>query len=180
MKLSFNGPTSYEANFYFNNTNSLFEYKESNVPEDSLENGRDPEPIFEIGPHDKFLHYIKNNREKKVTTELVEGFRNNEFYEIEEAIPIINWIISEEHKKINRHDCSKATCSFRGRNYSVWFTTDIQTGFGPLKLNGLPGLILEVGDETKEVSLYAKLIKQEEKRIEYQASVIKNNYTFGL
>ncbi|MCX6220447.1 MAG: GLPGLI family protein [Bacteroidia bacterium] len=165
MQLNFNGPASYEAFLFFNKSQSLFEYKEIILENESTEIEKDTELNKKITIHDKSLYCIKNNREKNVTTELVRGFNKNEFYEVEETIPTIEWTITEETKKINEHNCSKATCNFRGRNYTVWFTTEIQTSFGPLKLNGLPGLILEASDDTKEVILYAKVAKQEDKRI---------------
>jgi GLPGLI family protein len=98
---------------------------------------------------------------------------NNISYEVEEPIPIIDWSIYDVTKKFNSHHCIKATCSFRGRNYTVWFTTDIQTSFGPLKLHGLPGLILEANDDTNEVILRAKSISITEMKIKEQNPYLK-------
>ena len=78
---------------------------------------------------------------------------------VEEIAPKINWKIEKETKKIGKLTCKKATTHFRGRNYSAWFTTDIPLPFGPWKLNGLPGLILEVYDTNKNVYWYFKRIE---------------------
>jgi GLPGLI family protein len=172
MQLSFFGTTSYDASLIFNKSQSLFEYKENLPGSENVEKVEDSEGNIKINFHDYSLNYIRCNKEKNIIRESGGNSKSKEPYLVEESIPIIAWNISEETKKINQHDCNKATCSFRGRNYTVWFTPDIQTGFGPIKLNGLPGLILEVSDDTKEVVLHAKTIKQEEKKIENEPSGI--------
>jgi GLPGLI family protein len=70
---------------------------------------------------------------------------------IKEVKPEIDWKINKETKKIGNFTCKKATASFRGRNYTAWFTTEIPLPFGPWKLQGLPGLILEAYDTNKFV-----------------------------
>ncbi len=72
-------------------------------------------------------------------------------YLISDSIGTINWLIGNETKTIAEKVCQKATCRFRGRNYTAWFTQDIPVGAGPWKLGGLPGLILEASDDRDEV-----------------------------
>ena len=79
-------------------------------------------------------------------------------YIIEESLPIFNWIISTEQKKIGDIPCQKAATRHRGRNYEVWFAPSIPINGGPWKFYGLPGLILEAGDETGEVKFRFKKI----------------------
>jgi GLPGLI family protein len=76
----------------------------------------------------------------------------------EPQLPSIKWAISAEQKKINNFDCQKATATFRGRNYTAWFTTQIPCNDGPWKLQGLPGLILEAYDDKEEVKFVATQI----------------------
>lgn len=64
----------------------------------------------------------------------------------------LSWILKDEYKTISDYKCQKATVNFRGRSYEAWFTTEIPLPYGPWKLGGLPGLILEVYDLSKEVS----------------------------
>lgn len=61
-----------------------------------------------------------------------------------------DWKISNETKTINNYKAIKATCNFRGRNWEAWFTPDISFFSGPWKFRGLPGLILQINDETKK------------------------------
>lgn len=79
-------------------------------------------------------------------------------YLIGENIPKIDWSLTDETKKIDQFECQKATANFRGRFYTVWFTKDIPVGFGPWKLNGLPGLILEAKDSFNQLYFFAKKI----------------------
>lgn len=72
-------------------------------------------------------------------------------YLIKEKVPALSWEIGKETKKINNYLCQSATIRYGGRKYVAWFTTDIPLGFGPWKLQGLPGLILEAADDKNEV-----------------------------
>lgn len=78
---------------------------------------------------------------------------------INERNNTINWKLSLEKKKIGIYNCLKATGDFRGRTYTAWYTPEIPLSYGPWKLNGLPGLILEAYDSEKEIFMYFKSIK---------------------
>ncbi len=73
-------------------------------------------------------------------------------YKIPDTAFVINWTILNETKKIEGYDCQQATCLFKGRSYTAWFAPLIAVSYGPWKLNGLPGLILEATDATGQVS----------------------------
>ncbi len=64
-------------------------------------------------------------------------------YRYEENTAEQSWSIGSEKKNILGYECTLATCTFRGRDYRVWFTPEIGLSKGPWKLGGLPGLILE-------------------------------------
>ena len=81
-------------------------------------------------------------------------------YLVYETIPVFKWDFdNNETKKIGDYICKKATTTFRGRNYIAWYTLDFPTQFGPWKFNGLPGLIMEVYDETNRHHWIAQKIK---------------------
>lgn len=71
----------------------------------------------------------------------------------------INWKLESETKKFGELTCHKATGSFRGKNYTAWYTDAIPLPYGPWKLQGLPGLILEAYDDEKEMYLYFKSVE---------------------
>ncbi len=67
-----------------------------------------------------------------------------------EPLPVQNWKIENENQAIAGYLCQNATCKFRGRDYTAWFTTDIPISNGPWKFGGLPGLILKVYDKDRQ------------------------------
>tara|TARA_R110001606_G_scaffold363567_1_gene517784 strand:+ start:178 stop:975 length:798 start_codon:yes stop_codon:yes gene_type:complete len=64
-------------------------------------------------------------------------------YYVKEKRPELNWQFEKKTKKIGNFNCNKATVEFRGRKYIAWYTQDIPLPYGPWKLQGLPGMILE-------------------------------------
>lgn len=76
-----------------------------------------------------------------------------DYYISEEVLSPQNWTVSNQYDKILGYNCRKATTSFRGRDYTAWFSTDIPINVGPWKFSGLPGLILKVADSKNEVSM---------------------------
>ena len=70
-----------------------------------------------------------------------------DIYAVNDIFEKISWTIKEEFKKIGSYKCQKAICSFRGRDYTAWFTDKIPVQCGPWKLNNLKGLILEAYDK---------------------------------
>ena len=61
-----------------------------------------------------------------------------------------NWIIDKDTITIGGFLCKKATTTYRGRNYTAWYTEQIPKSVGPWKFWGLPGLILQITDDKKE------------------------------
>lgn len=82
----------------------------------------------------------------------------NKRYSTKEEIAKIEWKIINKTKQIGTYECQKAQANFRGRIYNVWFTSKIPVKFGPWKLQGLPGLILEAEDSKSEIIFRAKKI----------------------
>jgi len=72
-------------------------------------------------------------------------------YLIEDALPVIDWKVSDDTASFGGMHCQKATAHFKGRDYTAWFCADMPFHAGPWKLNGLPGVILEAYDAKKEV-----------------------------
>ena len=75
------------------------------------------------------------------------GFLQNMNCQYTEEMPSQNWTIHADTLTVLNYCCQKATCAFRGREYTAWFCIDIPINNGPWKFGGLPGLILKVYDK---------------------------------
>ncbi len=74
-----------------------------------------------------------------------------EKFRITEPLEQPQWdIIADSTKQILNYDCQMARCTFKGRTWTAWFTTDIPLDNGPWKLCGLPGLILRAYDAKQQ------------------------------
>lgn len=85
----------------------------------------------------------------------------------------MNWKITEEKKKLGEFMAQKATVAFGGKIWEAWFTTEIPISEGPYKFHGLPGLIIEMSDESQ--SHVYKLISVSKKSDFYD---IMNQYDY--
>lgn len=81
----------------------------------------------------------------------------------EEKIPEFVWKIdylTNDISEILGYRCQKATTTFRGRDYTAWFTMQIPVNDGPWKFKGLPGLIMKVSDSEGHYSFECIGIEQ--------------------
>lgn len=70
------------------------------------------------------------------------------------------WTLTPDTLTLLGYRCTRATTSFKGRQWSAWFTPDIPVSEGPWKLYGLPGLILKAQDAEGHYRFTANGIEQ--------------------
>lgn len=90
-----------------------------------------------------------------------------DYYIYEEPIPQIKWELEGGKAIICGYTCHKATATFRGRQWTAWYS-DIPVDNGPWKLGNLPGLILKAEDATGEHIIEAIILKQDKASIGYR------------
>ncbi|WP_083862166.1 GLPGLI family protein [Flavobacterium sp. B17] len=61
------------------------------------------------------------------------------------------WDIRSDKDTLEGYPVQKAILSFQGRQWTAWFTPEIQIQDGPYRFSGLPGLILKIGDNGDHV-----------------------------
>jgi GLPGLI family protein len=96
-------------------------------------------------PRVKILYQVfKNHTENKIST--YDYIFGNAF-RYDEDINLFNWRLGSDSDVINGFNLQNAKCSFGGRNWEAWFSTEIPIIDGPYKFTGLPGLIFKAADE---------------------------------
>lgn len=164
----------------FNNSQSYYieNIEDENIEDENKkknQNTNDDKKIVEYG--NNYSKIINTNL--KSNTILSKVRLDEEFFLAKEHLTTIKWKI--EQKSVNTilgYKCFKAIGEFRGRIYTVWFTKDIPTKFGPWKLHGLPGLILEAKDHLNEVEFIVQKIThfKENKIFDYDFLAEKSKY----
>lgn len=89
----------------------------------------------------------------------------------EEEIPDLDWEIHKEYQTLLGQNTQKATTTFRGRTWTVWFAKDIPLSEGPWKLKGLPGLIMEA--ESKDFNFSVVYVNLQEPKENFPTSLIE-------
>jgi GLPGLI family protein len=68
-----------------------------------------------------------------------------------DTLHAMHWALTKERKMIDSLECFKATTTYKGRGYTAWYCPSIPIPNGPWKLGGLPGLIIEVYEDQKDL-----------------------------
>ena len=131
-----------EYQLLFNNNESTFQLIDNlNIKENS--------PILILAKGFKQIFY-RNNRTKN---KLVYSESTGKGFNVLKKYDEYKWTVTKETKMIGDYLCYKATTYYyeinpvtsekKEFNPVVWFTLDIPVSFGPIGLDGLPGLVLE-------------------------------------
>lgn len=138
-----------ENTLHFDSLRSLFihnNYPIKNIPK---EGGYHDE--INIGDKEGCSVFI-NYQNKMTYTKKGGEYLTEYLHIIKESMDTIQWEISTEKKVIGGYSCTLASAYYEGRTYDAWFTPQILFPFGPYRLRGLPGLILEAKSQDNEVS----------------------------
>ena len=99
-------------------------------------------------------------------------------FEFSETIETPKWELSDSTKIVCGYTCHKAVADFRGRKWIAWYAPELPFSYGPWKLCGLPGLILESYDNKMEYKYTATEISEDSGNIVlYHMSDKKYNKT---
>ncbi len=161
-KIPMEVPLYKTADLYFNNNTSIFKIgKADNKSDIGVTMSSKGISIISESEDEEGSQFYRDYQKKtlifRAPKELFDSYIVHDTW-----IPI-QWKIKKRFKKIGNYRCQKAVGEFRGRTYTAWFTEAIPLPYGPWKLFGLPGLILEAEDSEK-------LFKATFKSIQYPCS----------
>lgn len=150
-----------ESRLFFNDSLSIgISYSTNFVVQKNIGINKENEGLgiaFKYGDEKGELIYRNFNTEK-ITLRFPKSAALDE-YTVDDNWIKIEWTIKDEMTTIGKFKCKKAIGDFRGRTYIAWFTEEIALPYGPFKLCGLPGLILEAEDSKKMFLAKMKLIE---------------------
>lgn len=66
---------------------------------------------------------------------------------IKETLDLFQWKLTNEKDTILGYICQQAKTHFRGRDYTLWFTTQLPFKAAPWKFHGLPGVVLKASSD---------------------------------
>lgn len=147
------------AELYANNNSAVYKSYKNTRPRPEPYNKDNAAPA-DPSVEKKFQgSYLRIDREKKEML-FYDIILKNTFL-ISDIYHDFEWSISDETKTIAGYPCIKATTTYRGRTWTAWYAPQIPVSFGPWKLHGLPGLILEATDSKNEITYKAVKVERQ-------------------
>lgn len=92
-------------------------------------------------------YIVIDHNDKKQVIQYEDFYKR--FFKINDSYPDLQWELLPEKKIVDGLECKKAVTKYRGKIWEVWYAPSITLPYGPWKLHGLPGIIVEANDSEK-------------------------------
>jgi GLPGLI family protein len=154
LKYNFQDKNGHNCNssLYLVNNESIFKV------EDSRNDGLQPE-VSDDGP---FVIIMNDSISKVIYSTKTHSIVRIPLYKSEILYKLPNNVnkfeLTGKVKTIEKFNCQEAKLKLNSRIYSIWFAPEIIVNYGPFKINGLPGLIVEIYEETNKTRITLKSI----------------------
>ncbi|MFV0604717.1 MAG: GLPGLI family protein [Niabella sp.] len=147
-------PQNFTGELTFDSNKTIFMYDKNTfttaVKKDSIHNNGQKTIMMSKGritDNIGNITYTNFETKQQVSRELIQ----RKPFIVDDTIVSPVWNIGTDVRNIGNYKCQNAFTTYYGREYEVWFTNNIPVGYGPWKLNGLPGLILEAKSKDGEL-----------------------------
>lgn len=139
----------------FNRTKSIFEWNLYPTSNDGLRKAKEKYPMARVVKQPNTISFdgqktLFDTSKDSLFSRMSMKFIDKVLY-LSEKAPEINWTFPDSTKKVGNYMVQKATTHFRGHDYTAWFAPEIPVPYGPWKLHGLPGLILQAYNQTGDI-----------------------------
>jgi len=155
-------PKYYEGNLFFDDRTSIFVYdkntNQGEVKEERYDGAQNIRVISKGRVTDNIglIVYSDFVQGKMIERNMIQGRP----FVISDTLRNIAWTLENGTKEIEGIKCQNARGTVHGREYEAWFATSIPLSYGPWKLQGLPGLIMQAYSIDGEINFEVKSIKQ--------------------
>ncbi|WP_424001466.1 GLPGLI family protein [Maribacter sp. IgM3_T14_3] len=167
---SYNPGTKEKHTLFFNSKGSMYEQEiDKSRKGETINENEDGTFAISYSYHLETPEYVSFDLKSNVS--YFRKVLGMELLTVKDSVEQIQWELLKETKNIGTFLCQKAKGAYRGRTYVVWFTNDIPVPFGPWKLSGLSGLILEVSETSGAYSIIATSIKLGEGGQEFENKI---------
>lgn len=122
---------------------------------------------------DTSMQIFTDTNEKSLYS--LEYSLNGKSFYVSDSLYPMKWELQDDSLMVGDILCKKAECDFRGRHYTAWFTEDFPVPFGPWKMGGLPGLILDLEDKEKNLVIKMQSIIYDKEEIQIPLNI---KYTY--
>lgn len=163
-----------DVSLYMNHGQYLRDLAEDSIGQENITLRMFVEMSEEYNAHNGTYFVVKTYAENKLLYQNFTMLGTMYYYE---TFPDFKWQISSaDTKEICGMMCQKATSSFRGREWEVWFAPEMKINDGPWKFSGLPGLVLSAyskdGDHIFECTSilrdHRKIIRDDNLKVYYK------------
>lgn len=140
---------------WFNNEAYLYEYRYEDPTKTPIFKQLKNKPDFDSAdfvnqalqqqknqPHPNFFGSIKNS--VQIQTLLYEGKKAC----VVDTLLTVEWNLLSDTITLKKIFCRKATCTVNNKTYYAWYAPSIPISLAPLNFQGLPGLLINLNNET--------------------------------
>ncbi len=148
---------------YFNKTQSLHVFPQKEEVNPLVNNIDNHGQGIVVSTPDKEQDAVFTDIEKGIQI-FKESPRHKSFI-ITDSLINMEWELLKIEKVVNGIQCLKATGHYAGRDYVAWYAPRFPFPFGPIRFQGLPGIIVKLFSTDKEVRI--NLVSIEELSADY-------------
>ena len=112
----------------------------------------------------RLKHQYKQYSDSKTNIYIDDIIQDKQSFFVDKK-PVMKWTLTKDVKINDKIKLKKATTSFRGRNYTIWYDDKVKISQGPWKFYNVPGLVYEAYDDNKDFSWKLLLFSKEDEAV---------------